>query len=93
MNAIFVVIGLKAAEFSLEISSSPKRNLIEKFAPYRPDESFNKGMRQGYVRDGFQFRHLEDSKIGSPLPVFKEWIVIAAQMAGRDMLTSQDLVE
>jgi hypothetical protein len=50
-------------------------------------------MRQGYVWDGLQLRHLEDSKIGSPLPIFKEWIVIAAQMAGRDRLTSQVLVE
>jgi hypothetical protein len=45
MNAIFVVIVLKTTQFSLEIASSPKRNLIEQLAPYRPDESFNEGMR------------------------------------------------
>jgi hypothetical protein len=50
-------------------------------------------MGQGDVRDRCQLGDIKDPQVGAPLPELTQWIVIAAQVEGQDILCGNDLVE
>ena len=81
-----IVIVLKRHQLSLQITSTPERNLIEVFSTNRADQSFDKWMQQRNVWHGLHLRHIENPEIGVPLAKQKQRIVMPRGQAARSVL-------
>ena len=62
-----VEVGSEIEQLVFEIRARPEQRAIQTLPPYRSDQPLHKRMRQGNVRDGLDFGHLQDSQIGLPL--------------------------
>src|SRR5262249_8811348 len=90
MRAVTVVVALEIKELHLQIGSRPEQRAVQAFAPDGANQPFNTWMREWRVRDGLDFRHVEDAKV--PLPLLEPiqrgivradvgWRCLAAQCA------------
>ena len=80
MRAIAIVVTLKIKQLRLKIGGSPEEHAIEILAPNRPDQSLDEGMRKWNVRNRLDFGDLNYPKVGLPLVVPIEWIMVRAEV-------------
>ena len=66
MNAGCVVIVSELVQLSHQIRSIPEERVIEVLAPDRPNQSFDKGVRNRGVRNRLDLLDLEDAQVGEP---------------------------
>ena len=85
MNSILVVVIREASKLSSKIPSVPKEDVIKVFATDCSDQSFNEWMRSRRVGDGLDLIDFKDPKIGFPLLVAKQRVVIGAEMLGHTL--------
>jgi len=93
VRAVIVEVGREIDELVLEVGSRPKEGAIQEFPPDGADQSFDKGMGERDIRDGFYFVDLEDAKIGLPLTELKQGIMVGAEMHGLVGLPPDGTVE
>ena len=67
MGSVATIVMLELDQFRLQVRHSPEQSSIEKLAPNGADQPLDERMGQWHVRNGFDFGHSEDSKIGLPL--------------------------
>ena len=74
---------LELDQFRLQVRHRPEQSSIEKLPPNGADQLLNERMGQWHVRNGFDFGHSEDSKIGLPLREAIQRVMIGAQVFGQ----------
>ena len=93
MRAVIVEVGREIDELVLEVRGRPKQGAIQEFPPDGADQSFDKGMGERDIRDGFYFVDLEDAKIGLPLSELIKRIMVGAEVLGHPGLPSDGTSE
>ena len=80
MRAVAIVVTLKIKQLRLKIGGRPEEHAIEILAPNRPDQSLDEGMRKWNVRNRLDFGDLKYPKVGLPLVVPIEWVMVRAEV-------------
>ena len=76
MGAMKVVIAMKACKLSFQIAGVPEQRLIQTLTANGANQPFDKGMRSWDLRDTFDLIDIQNAKVGIPLMVFEQWLVV-----------------
>src|SRR5687767_9679322 len=82
MTAIPIVVVAESDQFHLEIRCRPKQQAIQTLLADGSDQSLNERMGPGNVWNRFNFRNVQNSKVGLPLDETIQRIVIGTQVFG-----------
>jgi len=58
-------------QFSFEVAGIPEEHLIKVLTTYGPDQPFNEGVRQRYLRNGLDFLYFKNTQIHLPGVILK----------------------
>jgi hypothetical protein len=89
VRSVAIVIVLEIAKLRLQIRRAPKQDLVQVFAPDGTDQSLYERMRKRNVGNRFDFRNAEHSKIGLPLVVSVERVVIRVEVPRKAVPTDR----
>src|SRR5688500_6351685 len=92
MSAKPVVTILETKKLQFQICPRPEQKIVATLATDRSDQSFNERMRQGNVRNCFDFRHAQYSQISLPLMESIQRIMVRTQVL-RNGLPSNGTIE
>ena len=80
MNSVLVAVLAKGLQFSFKVMYVPEEQIVQKLPTDRSFQFLNEWMRSRRVRNALDFLDLEDSRIGLPLVLAEQGIIVGIQV-------------